>query len=45
MALPGVTKAIAADVDAAAEEGWVRGVEPKTRKFLFKHGIDRVRPL
>ena len=45
MRLPGVTKKIAADVDCAAEEGWVRGVEPKTRAFLFKHGIDRVRPL
>jgi hypothetical protein len=44
MRLPGVTKKIAADVDCAAEEGW-GVVEPKTRAFLFKHGIDRVRPL
>jgi hypothetical protein len=45
MALPGVTRDIADDVAAAAEEDWARGVEPKTRRFLFKHGIDRVRPL
>jgi len=44
MRLPGVTEKIAAEVDEAAEAGWP-GVSPRTRRFLFKHGIDRVRPL
>jgi hypothetical protein len=44
MRLPGVTKKMAAEVDEAAEAGWP-GVSPGTRRFLFKHGIDRVRPL
>jgi hypothetical protein len=44
MALPGVTKKMAAEVDEVAEAGWP-GVSPRTRRFLFKHGIDRVRPL
>ena len=45
MRLPGITKRMQEDIDCAAEEGWARGVEPATRRFLFKHGIDRVRPL
>ena len=45
MALPGITKAIARDIDEAAESRWALGVEPATRRFLDKHGIDRVRPL
>jgi len=44
MRLPGVTEKIAAEVDEAAEAGWP-GVSPRTRRFLFKHGIDRERPL
>jgi hypothetical protein len=44
MRLPGVTRKIALEVDEAAEAGWP-GVSPRTRRFLFEHGIDRVRPL
>ena len=44
MRLPGGTKKMAAEVDEAAEAGWP-GASPRTRRFLFKYGIDRVRPL
>jgi hypothetical protein len=44
MGLPGITKRMREDIDRAAEEDW-GGVEPATRKFLLKFGIDRVHPL